>query len=57
MYLADLAGVIDLDFDDYTSLTDHSEYGRRMQEDAARARFGLGGKEIQDQDWSSDTSD
>ncbi|TWE16245.1 hypothetical protein FB465_1222 [Kitasatospora atroaurantiaca] len=31
VYLADLAGVLDLDFDTYTSPADHPEYGARMR--------------------------
>ncbi|WP_371666434.1 hypothetical protein OG985_47985 [Streptomyces sp. NBC_00289] len=52
VYLAELAGVIDLDFDDYTSLTHHAEYGSRMREHADRTGLGPEGTEIQDRDWS-----
>ncbi|MFE9093637.1 hypothetical protein [Streptomyces sp. NPDC007264] len=51
VYLADLAGVIDLKFGDYTSLTEHPEYGSRMQEHATHTGLGLEGMEIQDLDW------
>ncbi|MFD7916362.1 hypothetical protein ACFV30_37620 [Streptomyces sp. NPDC059752] len=50
-YLADLAGVINLEFDEYTSLTDHPEYGSRMREHANYTGLGPEGKEIQDLDW------
>lgn len=48
VYLADLAGVIELDFDTYTSLVGDGEYGGRMREHARRTRLGRDGKEIQD---------
>ncbi|MET8506322.1 hypothetical protein ABZV60_16920 [Streptomyces sp. NPDC004787] len=51
VYLADLAGVIDLDFPEYTSLADHPEYSTRMKEHADRTGLGLEGKEFQDLDW------
>ncbi|MFI9824561.1 hypothetical protein ACIHFC_29530 [Streptomyces sp. NPDC052013] len=51
VYLADLAGVINLEFDEYTSLTEHPEYGSRMQEHATHTGLGPEGKEIQDLDW------
>ncbi|MFJ9610147.1 hypothetical protein ACIRS1_27780 [Kitasatospora sp. NPDC101176] len=54
VYLADLAGVIDLDFDTYTGLMDHPEYGPRMQEHAANTRLGPDGLELQDLDWGAE---
>ncbi|MFJ3791283.1 hypothetical protein [Kitasatospora sp. NPDC090091] len=50
VYLADLAGVIDLDFDTYTGLVDHPEYGPRMQEHAENTGLGPDGLEFQDLD-------
>lgn len=46
VYLAELAGVIDLDLDTYTSLIDHPDYGSRMREHATRTGLGLEGTEI-----------
>ncbi|MER5641093.1 hypothetical protein ABT095_29590 [Kitasatospora sp. NPDC002227] len=51
VYLADLAGVIDLDFDTYTGLSEHPVYGARMREHAENTELGADGLEIQDLDW------
>ncbi|MFG2824863.1 hypothetical protein ACGFX4_36220 [Kitasatospora sp. NPDC048365] len=51
VYLADLADVIDLDFDTYTGLSDHPVYGDRMREHAENTELGADGLEIQDLDW------
>ncbi|MET8508902.1 hypothetical protein ABZV60_30350 [Streptomyces sp. NPDC004787] len=48
VYLAHEAGVIDLDFDTYTSLIEHPIYGTRMQEHATHTGLGPDGIEIQD---------
>ncbi|MEV8099343.1 hypothetical protein [Kitasatospora sp. NPDC085879] len=48
VYLADEAGLLDLDFDTYTGLMDHPVYGARMREHAERTRLGSDGLEIQD---------
>ncbi|MEU6084665.1 hypothetical protein [Streptomyces sp. NPDC047108] len=48
VYLADEAGVIDLDFGTYTELADHPVYGARMREHATRTGLGPEGKEIYD---------
>ncbi|MFD0279307.1 hypothetical protein ACFVHB_36170 [Kitasatospora sp. NPDC127111] len=48
VYLADLAGVIDLDFDTYTGLMDHPEYGPRMREHAENTELGPDGLDFQD---------
>lgn len=51
VYLADLADVLDLDFDTYTSLADHPEYGPRMREHAENTELGADGLEFQDLNW------
>ncbi len=48
VYLAHQAGVLDLDLDTYTDLTEHPEYGPRMLEHAERTGLGPEGLEIQD---------
>ncbi|WP_067834631.1 hypothetical protein [Nocardia lijiangensis] len=48
VYLADLVGVIDLDFDTYTSLADHPEYGPRIREHVENTKLGPDGIEYQD---------
>ncbi|WP_431676944.1 hypothetical protein [Kitasatospora sp. KL5] len=48
VYLADEAGLLDLDFDTYTGLMDHPVYGGRMREHAELTRLGTEGLEIQD---------
>ncbi|KJY23789.1 hypothetical protein [Streptomyces katrae] len=50
VYLADLAEVIDLDFDDYTSLASHPEYAARMAEHAENTELGPDGLEFPDLD-------
>ncbi|MGW5345127.1 hypothetical protein [Streptomyces sp. NPDC004050] len=50
VYLADLAAVLDLDFDTYTSLAEHSEYGARMREHAENTGLGPDGMEFPDLD-------
>ncbi|MQS16599.1 hypothetical protein F7Q99_31530 [Streptomyces kaniharaensis] len=52
VYLADLADVIDLDFDTYTGLMSHPEYGSRMREHAENTELGPDGLEFQDLDWN-----
>lgn len=47
VYLAELAGVIDLEFATYTSLIDHPEYGARMREHAAHTGLGNDGLDVQ----------
>ncbi|MEV7420146.1 hypothetical protein [Streptomyces sp. NPDC089919] len=51
VYLADLAGVVDLDFDTYTSLAEHPAYAARMREHAENTRLGPDGLEFYDLDW------
>ncbi|GAA0674090.1 hypothetical protein GCM10010193_28650 [Kitasatospora atroaurantiaca] len=51
VYLADLADVLDLDFDTHTSLIDHPEYGARMREHAENTGLGPDGIEFQDLSW------
>ncbi|MEV0415105.1 hypothetical protein AB0I68_30995 [Streptomyces sp. NPDC050448] len=48
VYLADLADVLDLDFDTYTSLADDPEYGARMREHAENTQLGSDGIDFQD---------
>ncbi|WP_199922777.1 hypothetical protein [Streptomyces sp. NRRL S-87] len=48
VYLADLAEVVDLDFDTYTSLAEDPEYGPRMREHAENTALGADGLELQD---------
>ncbi|MFF2198824.1 hypothetical protein [Streptomyces sp. NPDC058157] len=43
VYLADLADVLDLDFDTYTSLAEHPEYAARMAEHARNTGLGADG--------------
>jgi hypothetical protein len=50
VYLAELAGVIELDLAEYTGLIDHEEYGARTREHAARTGLGADGREIDDLD-------
>jgi hypothetical protein len=50
VYLADLAGVVDLDFDTYTSLAEHPEYAARMLEHAENTELGPDGLEVFDLD-------
>jgi hypothetical protein len=47
VYLAELAGVIDLEFDTYTSLMDHPDYGARMREHVAHTGLGNEGLDVQ----------
>ncbi|MFF8513342.1 hypothetical protein ACF064_35360 [Streptomyces sp. NPDC015492] len=54
VYLADLAGVIDVEFGEYTSLAGHPEYADRMSEHATHTGLGREGKEIQDLVWRDD---
>ncbi|MEU6863560.1 hypothetical protein ABZ924_09840 [Streptomyces sp. NPDC046876] len=51
VYLADLAEILDLPFDTYTSLAEHPEYGPRMREHAENTELGPDGLDIQDLDW------
>ena len=46
VYLADMAGTLDLDFDTYTSLIEDPEYGARMREHAAATGLGDDGRDF-----------
>ena len=48
VYLAHEAGVLDFEFDTYSDLIDHPEYGGRMREHAERTGLGAEGADIQD---------
>ncbi|WP_354644616.1 hypothetical protein [Kitasatospora camelliae] len=50
VYLAHLAGVLDLAFGSYTGLTDHPEYGPRMREHAENTELGPAGLDFRDLD-------
>ncbi|MFJ8016516.1 hypothetical protein [Streptomyces sp. NPDC096339] len=50
VYLADLAEVLDLDFDTYTSLAAHPEYAARMAEHAENTGLGPDGLEFHELD-------
>jgi hypothetical protein len=56
VYLAELAGVVELDFGTYTGLIDEPAYADRMREHAALTGLGEDGLEIQDL-WTSDGLD
>ncbi|MFF8513313.1 hypothetical protein ACF064_35215 [Streptomyces sp. NPDC015492] len=47
VYLAELAGVIQLEFEDCTSLIRHPAYGDRMREHASRTGLGPYGRDVQ----------
>ncbi len=48
VYLADEAGTVELDFDTYTGLMDHPDYGPRMHEHARLTGLGVDGLEVAD---------
>ncbi len=51
VYMADLAGVLDLDFGTYEDLHDDIRYQSRMTQHAARIFHGKRGAEMQDPEW------
>jgi hypothetical protein len=50
-YAADLAGLLDLDFDTYESLHDDKRYQSRLRQHAARIFHGKPSAEMQDPEW------
>jgi len=51
VYIADLAGLLDLDFDTYESLHDDKRYQSRLRQHAANLFHGKPSAEMQDPEW------